>query len=325
MSKVREYYKSKYKFIKDIPGVGDATTSKLREIGFHTIEALATATPKEIISAGVGEKTANKVIKAARKAVSIDFVRADELKKLRGEILHLATGSRALDDIIGGGLETQSITEFYGEFGSGKSQICQQLCVMAQLPLEEGGLGGGVLYLDTEQSFRVERVSQIAKRFGLKPEDVLKNIIYAEAFTSDHQMILLDKSDKWIKDANAKLVIVDSLTSNFRSDYVGREMLAERQQKLNRHMHKLHRLARAFNTCAVVTNQVMARPDAFFAGNIVTPIGGHIVGHTTTTRVFLRKAKGIRIARLVASPYLPEREARFKITENGIEDIAAEE
>lgn len=201
------------------------------------------------------------------------------------------------------------------------SQLCHQLCVSVQLPVEQGGLGGGALYIDTEQSFRLERIAQIARRYGLKLEDVLRNIIYAEAFSSDHQVILLEKADKWVKENDIKLVIVDSLTSNFRSDYIGREMLAERQQKLNRHMHKLLRIARTFNLSAVVTNQVMSRPDVVWMGNIVTPIGGHIVGHTTTTRVFLRKAKKARIGRLVASPYLPEREARFNITENGIEDI----
>ena len=205
------------------------------------------------------------------------------------------------------------------------SQICMQLCVNVQLPRERGGLEGGALYIDTEHTFRTERIIQMAKHLGLDPKEVVKNIIYAEAFTSDHQMFLLDHAADVIKEHNIRLIIIDSLTAHFRSEYVGRESLAERQQKLSRHLHKLIRLARAFNAVAVVTNQVMAKPDVFY-GDAVAPIGGHIVAHTSHTRIYLRKGKGpVRIARLVSSPYLPEGEAVFKITENGIEDVSEEE
>ena len=205
------------------------------------------------------------------------------------------------------------------------SQICMQLCVNVQLPRERGGLEGGALYIDTEHTFRTERIVQMARHVGLDPREAVKNIIYAEAFTSDHQMFLLDHADEVIKEHDIRLIIIDSLTAHFRSEYVGRESLAERQQKLSRHLHKLIRLARAFNAVAVVTNQVMAKPDVFF-GDAVAPIGGHIVAHTSHTRIYLRKGKGnVRIARLVSSPYLPEGEAVFKITENGIEDVSEEE
>lgn len=321
-----ETQKRKYEYLEDLPGVGPATAQKMRELGFNTVESLATAAARELESAGIGEKKALEIIRAARSSLSLSFVRADELLKLRQTVLRLATGSKALDELLGGGLETQTITEFYGEYGSGKSQVCHQLCVNVQLPPGQGGLNGGVLYVDTENTFRTERIVQMAKNLGLDPESVTKNIIVAEAYTSDHQMFLLEKSDSIIKENNIRLIIVDSLTSHFRSEYIGREMLASRQQKLNKHMHRLIRLARAFNTAAVVTNQVMAKPDVFF-GNAVHPIGGHIVGHTSQTRVFLRKsARGpVRIARLVSSVYLPEGERVFKITEDGIEDIGEDE
>lgn len=321
-----ETQKRKYEYLEDLPGVGPATAQKMRELGFNTVESLATAAARELESAGIGEKKGLEIIRAARSSLSLSFVRADELLKLRQNVLRLATGSKALDELLGGGLETQTISEFYGEYGSGKSQLCHQLCVNVQLPAGQGGLDGGVLYIDTENTFRTERIVQMAKNLGLDPESVAKNIIVAEAYTSDHQMFLLEKSDSIIKENNIRLIIVDSLTSHFRSEYIGREMLASRQQKLNKHMHRLIRLARAFNTAAVVTNQVMAKPDVFF-GNAVHPIGGHIVGHTSHTRVFLRKsARGpVRIARLVSSVYLPEGERVFKITENGIEDISEDE
>ncbi|MEM3466946.1 MAG: DNA repair and recombination protein RadA, partial [Candidatus Jordarchaeales archaeon] len=218
------------------------------------------------------------------------------------------------------------ITEFYGEYGTGKSQIAHQACVNVQLPPEKGGLDGGALYIDTENTFRPERIVQMAKFRGLDPQKVVKNIIWAEAYTSDHQMFLLENADKIIKENNIRLIVVDSLTAHFRSEYIGRENLALRQQKLNQHMHKLIRLARAFNAVALVTNQVMSSPEAFFSEGI-RPIGGHIVAHTSHTRVFLRKSsKGpVRIARLVSSPHIPEGECLFKITENGIEDVAEED
>ena len=324
--RVEDAVKKKYEFLEDLPGIGPATAQKLRELGFHTVESLAMATARELEPAGISEKKAFAIIEAARSSISVAFVRADELLKMRQSVLRLTTGSKPLDRMLDGGLETQTITEFYGEYGTGKSQICHELCVNVQLPPERGGLSGAALYVDTENTFRTERIVQMSRHLGLDPEQVVKNIIYAEAYTSDHQMFLLDNADEVIKANNVKLIIVDSLTAHFRSEYLGREMLASRQQKLNKHMHKLIRLARAFNAVAVVTNQVMAKPDVFF-GDAVYPIGGHIVGHTSHTRIYLRRAAHgpVRIARLVSSPYLPEGEEIFKVTENGIEDVSEEE
>ena len=316
----------KYERLEDLPGVGPATAQKLRELGFNTVESLATATIRELEPAGIGEKKALDVISAARSTLSLSFIRADELLKMRANVLRLTSGSKAIDEILGGGLETQTITEIYGEYGSGKSQLCHQMCVNVQLPVERGGLNSSALYVDTENTFRTERIVQMANHLGLNPEEIAKNIIFAEAYTSDHQMFLLENADKIVKENNIRLIIVDSLTAHFRSEYLGREMLAERQQKLNKHMHRLIRLARAFNAVAVVTNQVMAKPDVFF-GDAVHPVGGHIVAHTSHTRVFLRKSSRgpTRIARLVSSPYLPEGERVFKVTENGVEDLGEDD
>jgi DNA repair protein RadA len=318
--------KRKYELIEDIPGVGPATAEKLREMGFHTVESLATATIRELTQAGINEKQSAKVIAEARDSLALNFIRADELIKMRQNVRRLSTGSKQIDELLGGGLETQTITEFYGEYGVGKSILCHQLAVNVQLPQERGGLNGGSLYIDTENTFRPEWIVKMAGAVGLDPAQTARNIIYSEAFNSDHQVLLLEKADKVIQENNVKLIILDSLTSHFRSEYLGREMLAERQQKLNSHMHRLVRLARAFNACAVVTNQVMAKPDQFY-GMSVEAVGGHIVAHTSHTRVFLRRtASGpVRICRLVSSPYLPEGERIFKITEEGIKDIAEED
>lgn len=316
----------KYEIIEDIPGVGPATAEKLKEMGFHTVESLATATIKELCQAGVSERQAAKVISEARESLALSFIRADELIKMRQNVRRLTTGSGQIDELLGGGLETQTITEFYGEYGVGKSILCHQLAVNVQLPEEKGGLNGSALYIDTENTFRPEWIVRIASTLKLDPVQAAKNIIYSEAFNSDHQTLLLEKADKVIQDNKIKLIIIDSLTSHFRSEYLGREMLAERQQKLNSHLHRLVRLARAFNACAVVTNQVMSKPDQFFA-MAIEPVGGHIVSHTSHTRVFLRRTVSgpVRICRLISSPYLPEGERIFKITEEGIKDISEED
>jgi DNA repair protein RadA len=319
MSEDPEKTNDAYQTIEEIPDLGPATVNKLKEIGFKTIESLSTATIAELVSAGIGEQVAEKVIEAARKSRAITFVRGDELVEIRRNIRKLTTGCSSLDTLLQGGIETQSLTEFYGEFGSGKSQLCHQLCVTVQLGEAQGGLNGSVLYIDTEATFRPERVQQMAPRFGIKPKDVLKGIVYAEAYTSNHQTVLLENADEVIKENNIKLIIIDSVMSHFRSEYIGREMLANRQQQLNKHLHKFMRLSRAFNTAAVITNQVMASPDAFFS-KAVSPVGGHILGHMSHNRIFLRKGRNnMRIAKLTASPSLPEGEVPMRITERGIE------
>ncbi|WP_297536137.1 DNA repair and recombination protein RadA, partial [Thermococcus sp.] len=209
--------------------------------------------------------------------------------------------------------------------GSGKTQLAHTLAVMVQKPPEEGGLGGSVIWIDTENTFRPERIRQIAEARGLDPDEVLKNIYVARAFNSNHQMLLVEKAEEIIKerastDRPVKLLVVDSLMAHFRSEYVGRGSLAERQQKLAKHLADLHRLADLYDIAVFVTNQVQAKPDAFF-GDPTRPVGGHILAHSATLRIYLRKGKaGKRVARLIDSPHLPEGEAVFRITERGVED-----
>jgi DNA repair protein RadA len=307
--------------ITDLPGIGPASAEKLLAAGYDSLEAIAVASPSELVAvAGIGEGTAIKAIKAARDSLEMGFETAEKILDRRKLIARLTTGSKELDELLGGGIESQSITEVYGMFASGKSQWCFQLCVLAQLPNEKGGLNGGVLYIDTENSFRPERVAQIAKFRGLDPEEVMKNIFVARAFNSNHQMLLADKAQELLKEKNIKLVIVDSLTSQFRSEFVGRGQLSDRQQKLNGHMRTLQKIAELYNVVVFVTNQVMSRPDVLF-GDPTDAIGGNIVKHASKTRIYLRKSSGSkRIAKLVDSPSLPDGEAVYQVTENGITD-----
>ncbi len=308
--------------LEDLPGIGPAIAKKLSEAGYRSPEAVAVATPKELSTAAdIGETTASRIIEAAREMLNIGFISAKEFLEQRKTISQITTGTKNLDQLLGGGIETRGITEFFGEFRTGKTQICLQLAVTAQLPEEKGGLNGDTVYIDTEGTFRPERLVQIATRFELEPQEVLKRVVYARAYNSDHQLYLSQNIDGLIeKGRNIKLIIVDSMVGYFRSEYIGRGMLAERQQKLNKHLHNLLRLSELYNLAVVVTNQVMSKPDAFF-GDPTAPVGGHIVAHNCTTRIYLRKSKGNqRIARLVDSPYLPESEVLFIIEENGISD-----
>jgi DNA repair protein RadA len=307
--------------LEELPNIGSTTAEKLREAGFTTIESIAVANPvaiKEI--GGIGEAAAAKVINAARDSMEMRFMTGTEVLEKRKTMKKIPTSSSVLDGLLGGGVETHAITEFFGEFGSGKTQICHQLAVNIQIPDKDSGLAKAVIYVDTENTFRPERIIQMTEGTGLDPESVLENIIVARAYNSDHQMLITEKAERIIKEKNVGLIVVDSLTSHFRADYTGRGMLADRQQKLNRHMHDLQRLSDIHNLAVVVTNQVMARPDFFF-GDPTTPIGGHIVGHSSTFRIYLRKSKGgKRVARLIDSPSLPEGEAIFAIVKEGVTD-----
>jgi len=308
--------------IGKLPGVGPATAEKLKESGYIDIMSIAVSSPSELADAAeIGESTATKIILSARKQADIGgFETGNALLDKRLKVGHLVSGSKTLDELLGGGFETQSIIELFGEYGSGKTQIAHQLCVIVQLPKEQGGLEGHAYYIDTENTFRPERIIQMAEGYELNPDEVLENIHVARAYNSNHQMLLVDKVKELSTDTPAKLLVVDSLTAHFRAEYIGRGALADRQQKLNRHMHDLLRWSDLNNGVVCVTNQVSAKPDAFF-GDPTRPIGGHIVGHTATFRVYLRKSKGPkRIARLIDSPHLPEGEAVFTIMKEGIRD-----
>lgn len=308
--------------LEDLKGVGEKTAEKLKEAGYDDIMSIATMSAGDLGEvADLGENKAQKIITNARKKLDIGFETGKDKYETRKDMKRITVGSDEFDEILGGGVETQAITEMYGEYGSAKTQISHQLSVNVQLPEEKGGLGRGVVYIDTEDTFIPERIEQMVERHDeLDAEEVLENIHVARAFNSDHQMLLAEEAQDICQREDIGLIVVDSLTAQFRSDYVGRGELAKRQQKLNRHMNTLLRLANAHNAAVVVTNQVMANPDQMF-GNPTKAIGGHIVAHNSAIRLYLRKSKkDKRIARLVDSPYMPEGEAVFKVKDRGIID-----
>ncbi|MDP7141563.1 MAG: DNA repair and recombination protein RadA [Candidatus Woesearchaeota archaeon] len=321
--KTPEKQEKKGQDIEDLPGIGSATAEKLKESGYSEILNIAVASPGQLCDAtGINEASARKVIQAARSMMEMGFESGTDLLERRKKVIKITTGSTAVDEILGGGFETGSIIEAYGAYGSSKTQIAHQLAVNAQLPISKKGAEGTVVYIDTENTFRPERIIQFAEGMGIDSKKALENIKVAKAFNSDHQMLLAEKIEELInKSLNVKLVIIDSLTAHFRAEFIGRGTLAERQQKINRHMKVLSKLADMHNLCVYVTNQVMAKPDTFF-GDPTEAIGGHIVGHNSAFRIYLRRGKkGTRVAKLVDSPNLPENEATFNITEGGIKDV----
>ncbi len=315
--------KQEFKII-DLPGVGAATAEKLEEAGYTTLMSIAVASPADMVEvAGVTEATARKIINTARNKLDIGFETGEELLAKRQNISRITTGSKAFDVLLGGGVETNGITEAYGEFGVSKTQLGHQLAVNVQLPKEQGGAEAIAVYIDTEGTARPERIIQMAEALNLDPKKVLSNIRFIRAFNSDHQMLIVSKIEDLIKNENLpiKLVVVDSLMGHFRSEYIGRATLSDRQQKLNKHMHDLLKLAETYNLAVYVTNQVMANPAIFF-GDPTTPIGGHILAHASSVRLYLRKGKkGTRVARVIDAPHIADSECVFKVIEAGIRDV----
>lgn len=313
------------KMLEDLPGIGPKTVEKLKEAGYDDLMALATASAADVAAiAEIGEPTAAKIIAAARSSLHMGFDTGLTALERRKSISKVTTGSKSLDVLLGGGIETGAITEAYGAFGSGKSQLAHQLAVNSQLPKNLGGLDGCVLWVDTESTFRPERIIQLAEAKGMNAEEVLKKIFVARAYNSDHQILLIDKAKDIMKEKNIKLVIVDSITTHFRSDFVGRGNLANRQQKMNQHVHTLQRLADTFNAAVYIANQVMANPGMLF-GDPTTAVGGHILHHASTYRIYLRKSKGdLRVAKMIDAPSLPDGETLFRVTSKGIEDKDAD-
>jgi DNA repair protein RadA len=309
--------------ITDLPGIGPAVADKLDKAGVFDMMSLAVMSPAVLAdTAGVGAAVARKAIQAAREMLDLGFQDGTEYAKKRENISNITTGSKAVDDLLGGkGIESRSITEAFGAYGSGKTQMGLTLAVNSQLPKDQGGASGKTVFVDTEGTFRPARIKQIAEGLGANPEKVLKNIFVARAFNSDHQMLLLEKVGEMVKEGEPiKLLIIDSLTAHFRAEYSGRGQLADRQQKLNKYMHNLMKIAETHNIAVYVTNQVMSNPAQMF-GDPTTAIGGNIVGHASTYRMYLRRGKqGSRVAKLIDSPNLPDNECQFWVTDKGVGD-----
>jgi DNA repair protein RadA len=293
--------------LEDLPGVQPHLISKLKGAGIQSVLDLAASIPNELAVGKDGgdyegnvvsadkETILELVLKAKRALVDSgalikEFSTADQVLERRKSLVRYSTGSKSLDDFLKGGIESQAITELTGEFGSGKSQICHTLCVTAAAANNSRGPINSIIFIDTENTFRPERVHQIAEARGLDSEEIMKKVFVCKMINSAQLEALIRNLGKYIEEYKAKLVIVDSIISLHRAEYTGRETLAERQQRLNVILHKLIRLAEIYNVAVVLTNQVQVSPDSTFGGSdSLKAAGGNIMGHACTYRIFLRK------------------------------------
>lgn len=305
--------------LKDLIGVGPATVIKLEDGGLGTLMAMAVSSPTEVSTvAGLSESVARKIIKAAREALKLGFEKAKDFAHRRDKVKKITTGCTNFDEILNGGLESGAITEVYGQFGSGKTQLSHLSVVRALVENSENK----AIFIDTENTFRSDRIKDFAEANNLDPEEALDRIFVSRAYNSDHQMLLIDEVERMLQQDNTyRILVVDSLTSHFRAEFIGRGTLAMRQQKLNKHMHQLLKIADLYNMVVLVTNQVMSAPDSFY-GDPTKPIGGHIVGHNSTFRIYLRPGKaGSQYAKLINSPNLPQSDCNFLITKDGFINV----
>lgn len=305
-------------------GINAADLTKLKAAGFNTSQSIVFAMRKDLLSIkGLSDQKVEKIIEAARKSCDAGFLTCAQLVTKQKSRFALSTGATKLDQMLGGGMESCSITEMFGEFRCGKTQICHSLAVMAQLPPNLGGANGKVIYIDTEGTFRPERVRQIAEGKGVSAEAAMDNIVYARCYTSEHLVqLLVEAASIMVSDEDRfALLIVDSIMGVFRVDFSGRGELSERQQHLGRVMSKLQKMSEEFNVAIVLTNQVMADPGGgcAFMPSHPKPVGGHILAHFSTTRIMLRKGRAEqRVAKIFDSPWLPESECVFEIYGGGV-------
>jgi DNA repair protein RadA len=321
--------------LEGLEGLDENLLLKLKEFGIESISNLASTTAPEVLedyysnydnaARGIDIETiSHAVVKAKQKLMEDgllqkDFSSAEDMLELRRRLVKITTGSQSFDIFLGGGIETQALTEVAGEFGSGKSQLCYTLCATTNMSNENNG----VIFIDTENTFRAERIHQIAESRGLDAEEILKRISVCRIYYSSHLEAIVRSLAKYIEQFRARLVIIDSIISLHRAEFAGRETLVDRQQRLNTLLHKLKRLAEIYKIAIVYTNQVQAQPDDFFSNgfNSMRAAGGNIMGHTSTYRIFLRKAGRNRIATMLDSPYHEYSQVKFLIGEEGIQDL----
>ncbi len=305
--------------LSKLKGVGDATLEKLVDGGIGTLMSLAVSSPSEISTVtSISESAARKLIKYAREEINLSFEKAITFANKRDKINKIGTGCSDFDEIIGGGFESSAITEIYGRTASGKTQLSHLICVRALLENKENK----AIFIDSESTFRSNRIKDFCEANKLDYEDAMNRIYVARSYNSAHQMLLIDELEKILqKDNTYRILVIDSLTSHFRAEFVGRGSLASRQQLLNKHLHQLLKIADIYNLIVIISNQVSSDPGVFY-GNPEKPIGGNILSHSVTSIIYLRPAKANTwAAKLVDSPNLPSNECNFLITKNGFENV----
>src|ERR687891_1837839 len=328
--------------MEEIPNITSDIIDKLKKLNINSVYQLAVQNPIDLASeyedASINVESTSALIANARKilvengVLSNEFSTADEVLEKRNKLARYAIGSEDFDDLLNGGFETQAVTELVGEFGSGKSQICHTLCIAAQQLIEDNqhndiknsnihSTAGNIIFIDSENTFRADRIHQISEQRGLDPFPILEKIFHCRVYDSEQLEKVINDLDKSIEQYNAKLAIIDSIISLHRAEFSGRGTLAERQQKLGKMLNKLRRCADVYNIPVIITNQVVSYPDGSQPGfSSMKAAGGNIVAHGSTYRIFLRKSGKNRIATIFDSPSHPYEHVKFSISESGIQD-----
>ena len=344
----------------DVEGIGNIRLKKLNLAGIERAEDLIVRGPMELHQlTGLDFDACADMIEKARESlqkkdiIGKTSLSGRELLDHRAKkIQYLTTGAKNFDEIMGGGMETGVMTEVYGEFGSGKTQIAMTCAVNVFLPTKDGGFSDDgklarVVYIDTENSFRPDRMLQIIYERGMvktkeqtpaqlkantpkeplneeEQEKALRFLDRVKIYKPDNagqQVMVGEALGRELRDENAdpiRLIIIDSITSAFRMDFSGRGELGERQQLIKKHIKHVSRIAEIYNVAVLLTNQVMVSPSVMF-GDPVKPIGGTTLGHTSTHRVYLRKSgKDKIVAKLVDSPNNAQNEAVLSLTRAGV-------
>ena len=309
--------------ITKLKGVGDGTAKKFEKNGITTVEQLFVIPPPKVAEMlGIDNDSAVELFKKARSVYddSPVFQSGLEAKDEDDELEKISTGTKALDKLFTGGIETSATTEIYGEFGCGKTQFCHTMAVRVQLPKEKGGLDGKCVWIDSEGTFEPTRIESISKSLKLDEKEVLGNIIRAKAYNSADQYLILQELEKLlVEDDKIKLIVIDSATGLFRQDFSGRAMLSERQKYLDEFLTMASNMANFHNIAIIWTNQVMINPGVFY-GDPVTAIGGTVLAHKSTYRVYFKKSGAYRMGKMVDSPKHGQIEVMFGLSEDGVVD-----
>jgi DNA repair protein RadA len=323
--------------LKDVKGLGPKSLQKLQSAGILTLEALAIQDPAVMSDrTGIPEGSGTRFITQARlmlkEKMALDFIPGSIASRVL-DVPVFSTGIAGLDSILGGGLRSGAIYEFVGPARSGKTTLCSQCCVTVQLPPEGHkitvgkdqdylvrGRGGPAIWLDTEKTFRPDRVSRIAERFGIDPKMAVESISYVKVVNAHHMRWLVEERLPFVLDAtNAKLIVVDSLIRHFGAEFIGRETLAKRQQIISRLLQVLIEYADAYEATVIYTNQIRANPTPY--GGPTKEAGGNILAYGSTYRIRLKPKKGEeRSAAVRDAPDLPEEETTYYLTEVGLVD-----
>ncbi len=321
-------------YLKDYVGSG----AGLGELSYKKLEAVGVTTIYDILIRGSNEVKAYTDMEDARLHNLIQICKKvlenskrtrnpklsiSELRKYKKNMTKIPSGCIELDDMLGGGVELEALTEVYGAFASGKTQFAYSILVEAMFRN-----GWKVVWIDCEDTFDPDRLHQIikARGYGLdKTEDELSDYIDSHLsyiHTPNTDMVVEEVnilSRKLVEDESIKLLILDGAIGQFREEYLGRGTLASRQQNLAKFIGILKNSAYFFNIAVLFTNQVGTDPAKMY-GDPTYAVGGNIVGHGSTYRLYFQKRGKKRFATAIDSPKQAVFDVEFALNEKGVDN-----